>query len=91
MNPVVYLLVSVINLYSFLVIVWAIIGVLIYFNILNRSQPVVSKINEVLTKLIEPALRPIRNVLPDLGGVDVSPVILIILLNFVNYTLIYYF
>jgi YggT family protein len=64
---------------------------LVSFKILNKSQPVVWKVMDVLNRLIEPALNPIRKVLPDLGGVDISPILLILLLNFAREALYTYF
>lgn len=90
MNPFVMLLSNVIQLYSFVVLAWAVLGLLIYFNVANRNHPVVSKLDEVLGKLVEPALKPIRRALPDLGGVDISPIVLLLLLHFLNYALVYY-
>lgn len=91
MNPVVYLLITLIDLYGWAVIIWAVLGLLIYFRIINAYQPFVRTVNRTLDRLIEPALRPIRRILPPAGGIDVSPIILIVLLNFASYTLVYYF
>lgn len=90
MNPFIYLLTSIISLISFLLIVYIVISLLISFNILNRNQTLVSKVYYALGRLVEPLLEPIRKALPDLNGIDISPIILIILLNFVEYALIYY-
>lgn len=91
MNPVIYLLVNVISLYNLALIVWFVLGLLISFKIVNPYQPFVSKVNEVLSRLIEPALKPIRKYIPPVSGVDLSPIVLILLLRFVEYALVYYF
>jgi YggT family protein len=57
---------------------------LIAFNVVNPYNPTVRTIGEVLHRLTEPLLRPIRSVLPNLGGLDISPVILILLLLFLE-------
>ncbi len=57
---------------------------LVAFNVVNVRNPVVAQIGEVLYRITEPALRPIRNLLPNLGGVDISPIILILLLLFIS-------
>lgn len=69
-----------ITLYIWLVIIGAILSWLIAFDVINRRNPLVYTIAEGLYRITEPALRPIRNLLPDLGGLDVSPVILIVAL-----------
>lgn len=75
---------QIINLYVFVLGVYIILSWLIGFNIVNRYQPVVAKVNDVLTRITEPALRPIRKYMPDLGGLDLSPIVLILLLNFLD-------
>ena len=91
LNPFVNLLGEILYLYSLCLIVWVIMATLVSFKILNKSQPVVWKVMDVLNRLIEPALKPIRKVLPDLGGVDISPILLILLLNFAREALYTYF
>ncbi len=91
MLPFILLLSNIIELYSIVVIAWAVLGLLISFRIVNAYQPVVRKAEDVLNRLVEPALKPIRRVLPNLGGVDISPIILLLLLNFLKSALFYYF
>lgn len=90
LNPFVILLSQIIHLYTLVLIVWTVISILISFKIINSYQPVVSKIMQVLDRLCEPVLKPIRKYLPDLGGIDISPVILILLLNFLDNALFTY-
>ena len=90
LNPVVELILEIIHLYSYVLFAWVILRLLISFGIVNRYQPVVQKINLALFKLTDPLLRPIRKYMPDLGGIDISPIILIIGLNFIGKTLLYY-
>ncbi len=90
MLPFIQLINSIISLISFALIIYIIISLLISFNILNRHQPVVAKIYYALGRLMEPMLEPIRKLLPDLGGIDISPILLILLLNFVQNALVYY-
>ncbi|MFO7483671.1 YggT family protein, partial [Oceanibaculum nanhaiense] len=54
------------------------------FNVVNTTNRVVYTIGEFLYRITEPALRPIRQVLPNLGGLDISPIILILLLVFLK-------
>ncbi len=84
MHAVIWLIVTVIDLYKLAVLVYALVGLGIAFNIINRSQPFVQKLNYVLARLIEPVLAPIRKVIPPLGNVDISPLILFLILGFIQ-------
>jgi YggT family protein len=75
---------TVISLYIWLLIAQAILSWLVAFGIVNRHNRVVATIGDFLWRITEPLLRPIRRVLPDLGGIDISPVVLILLLWFVD-------
>lgn len=77
-----------ISLYMWVVIGSALLSWLIAFNVVNRHNQVVYMIADTLHRLTEPALRPIRNALPDFGGLDISPIVLIILLVFLRNVLI---
>ena len=90
-NPFLWLILTLIDLYSMAVIVWVVLNLLIQFNVVNAYQPLVRKCNEVLARLIEPVLVRIRRYLPAMGGVDLSPLVLLIGLNFLSYALRYYF
>ena len=57
---------------------------LVAFNVVNPRNQFVSMVGEFLYRITEPVLRPIRNVMPNLGGIDISPVILILLLLFIR-------
>lgn len=73
---------TVISLYIFVIIISAVLSWLVAFNVVNTQNRIVYTIGETLYRLTEPALRPIRRFLPNLGGIDISPVILILLLMF---------
>jgi YggT family protein len=85
------LLSTVISIYVWLLIAQAVLSWLVAFGIVNRYNRVVATIGDFLWRVTEPLLRPIRRVLPDLGGIDISPVILILLLWFVRNLLFEYF
>jgi YggT family protein len=57
---------------------------LVAFNVVNSHNPTVRTIWNMLYQLTEPVLRPIRSILPNLGGIDISPMILIIALMFLD-------
>jgi YggT family protein len=84
MGPLIGFIVLVIDLYVWVVIASAILSWLVAFNVVNTNNRVVLMIADTLYRLTEPALRPIRNILPNLGGIDISPVILILLLLFIR-------
>jgi YggT family protein len=72
------------QLYIYILIAAAVMSWLIAFNVVNPRSPVVMAISEFLYRVTEPALRPIRNILPNLGGIDISPVILILIIVFIQ-------
>ena len=72
------------NLYTWVLIISAIFSWLYAFNVINSSNQFVNSIGRMLFNLTEPALRPIRRILPDLGGIDISPVILLLIIFFIS-------
>jgi YggT family protein len=75
---------KVIDIYTWLVIASAIASWLVAFGVINTRNQVVRWIVDFLYRITEPALRPIRRILPNLGGVDISPVILLLGLFFLR-------
>ncbi|MBK8908848.1 MAG: YggT family protein [Rhodospirillales bacterium] len=84
MVNLVWLVDQLIGLYIFVIIVGVILSWLVAFNVVNTRNRFVYLVGDFTHRLTEPALAPIRRFMPDLGGVDVSPVILILLLYFVR-------
>jgi YggT family protein len=84
MNPFLWLIDTLISIYIWLLIASAVLSWLIAFNVVNTRNPIVHNVGEFLYRVTEPLLRPIRNMLPNLGGIDISPVILIIGLLFLR-------
>ncbi len=78
------------RLYIWLLIAAAVLSWLVAFNVVNVRNQFVSSIGDFLYRITEPALRPIRNMLPNLGGLDISPVILILIIYFIENVIIYY-
>ena len=75
---------SVINIYIWLIIINVILSWLVSFNILNTQSRFVFAILNATHQLTDPALNKIRKFIPNLGSIDVSPVILILLLIFIR-------
>jgi YggT family protein len=72
------------TLYIYVIIAAAVLSWLIAFNVVNTRHPLVAGIAEFLYRVTEPLLRPIRNVLPNMGSIDISPIILIIIIWFIQ-------
>ena len=89
-NPFVWLILTVITIYIWIIIAAVILSWLVAFNVVNAQNNVVRQIRYALYRLTEPALGPIRRVLPDLGGLDLSPMVLLILLIFLQRLIAYY-
>ena len=90
MVPLIEFIVYVIQLYIWVIIASAIFSWLIAFNVVNTSNRFVYSVAETLYRVTEPALRPIRSILPNLGGIDISPVILILIIYFIQEVIIRY-
>lgn len=84
MASILELILLIIRLYTWIVIGSAIFSWLYAFNVVNPRNQVVAVIGSTLYKLTEPALRPIRSILPDLGGLDLSPIVLLVGLWFLQ-------
>jgi YggT family protein len=78
------------DLYMYLLIAAAVLSWLIAFNVVNTRNQAVAMIADFLYRITEPALRPIRNILPNLGGIDVSPIILILIIIFLRDVIVRY-
>ena len=76
-----YIIFQILQFYKYAVIIYVILSMLISFNIINTNNRIISIVMDFLFKLIEPLLRVIRNVIPNFGAIDVSPVILIIIIE----------
>lgn len=71
---------ELLSLYSWAVIIAAVLSMLVAFGVLDTRNRIVWTIGDFFYRITEPALRPIRNALPDLGGIDISPIILLLLI-----------
>jgi YggT family protein len=84
MRAVLDIVLLVLQLYIWMLIAAAVLSWLIAFNVVNTRNPIVHSVGNFLYQITEPLLRPIRSMLPHLGGIDISPVILIIALLFLR-------
>ena len=84
MRSILYVILIVLDLYIWLLIAAAVLSWLVAFNVVNTRNQVVAMVGDFLYRITEPVLRPIRNMLPSLGGIDVSPVVLILIIIFLK-------
>ncbi|MCB2081518.1 MAG: YggT family protein, partial [Rickettsiales bacterium] len=84
MNPFINLISMVLTLYMWAMIIYVILGWLAYFNVVNRHNAFVARLGDALHRLINPVLSRIRRFVPVMGGLDLSPIILIILIFFIR-------
>jgi YggT family protein len=84
MYALLQLISTVIEIYIYILVASAILSWLIAFNVVNTRNPLVHTVADVLYRLTEPVLAPLRRVLPSLGGLDISPVVVILLLIFIR-------
>jgi YggT family protein len=84
MRAILNVVILALDLYKLVIIVAAVMSWLIAFNVVNARNDFVRSVWNALTALTEPALRPIRRILPNTGGVDISPVVLFLLILLVE-------
>ena len=89
MTALVLTLLFVLRIVWWIVILSAVFSWLYAFNVINSRNSFVNSIGSMLYKLTEPIYRPIRRIMPDLGGVDLSPIIVLIILYFLEVFLAY--
>jgi len=80
MRSILSIILLILDLYIWLLIAAAVLSWLVAFNVVNTRNQVVAMAGDFLYRITEPVLRPIRNILPSFGGIDLSPVVLILLI-----------
>jgi YggT family protein len=90
MSALLWLILQVINIFVWLIILQVVLSWLIAFNVINTSNRFVYMVGDFLYRVTEPAMRPIRRFLPNLGGIDLSPLVLLLLLFFAQRLLVEY-
>ena len=78
------------EIYIWLLIASAVLSWLIAFNVVNTRNQFVAMLWDFLYRITEPALGPIRRIMPNLGGIDISPVILILIIIFIEKVIVNY-
>ena len=85
MLPVIKLILTILDLYKIIIIAGAVLSWLIAFNVVNIRNDFVRSIWNLFLALTEPFLKPIRGFLPNTGGIDISPIILLLLIMFIQW------
>ena len=76
------------ELYMYILLAAAVLSWLIVFNVVNTRNPAVAMIGEFLYRVTEPVLRPIRDRLPNFGGIDISFIVVILIIYFIQWVII---
>src|SRR5688500_15812463 len=90
MRSILFVILLVLDIYIWLLIAAAVLSWLVAFNVVNARNQFVSMVGDFLYRITEPVLRPIRNIMPNLGGIDVSPVIVILLIILIKDIIVRY-
>ena len=85
MLPVIKLVLTILDLYKVVIIAGAVLSWLIAFGVVNIRNDFVRAVWNLFLALTEPFLRPIRKFLPNTGGIDISPIILLLLIMFIQW------
>ncbi len=89
MRAILEIILLVLDLYVWLLIASAILSWLVAFNVVNTRNPFVAGIAEFLYRITEPLLAPIRRIMPNFGGLDISPIILILIICLIQKLIVY--
>ena len=86
-DPIFRIAITILDLYIWAIIISAIMSWLVHFNVVNSRNQLVHTIGSFLWRITEPVLRPIRRFVPNLGGIDISPIVLILTIYFIQMVL----
>jgi len=89
MRAILEVFLIVLDLYVWLLIASAVLSWLIAFNVVNTRNQLVAAVAEFLYRITEPLLAPIRSFMPNLGGLDISPIILILIIILIQKLIVY--
>ncbi|HSS12522.1 MAG TPA: YggT family protein [Rhizomicrobium sp.] len=87
LNPIAALLIAVLEFYKWIVLAAVIVSWLTAFNVINSHNNFVRSLLRILYALTEPVFRPIRKILPPMGGLDLSPIIVFFIIWFLQYSI----
>jgi len=84
MGPIIWLLDTLLSLLFWAILIGVVASWLVAFNVINPHNQFVRAVLDTINRITEPLCRPIRRILPDLGGIDFSPMIVLLLIQFVR-------
>jgi YggT family protein len=84
MTAVLSTLVLILDIFKWIMLAMIIMSWLISFNVINTRNPFVYSVWDVLNRITDPVLRPIRRILPNMGGLDISPIIVFVIIFFLQ-------
>jgi YggT family protein len=87
LNPIAALLIAILDIYKWIVIAAVIVSWLTAFNVINQYNNLVRTLLRMLIALTEPVFRPIRKIIPPMGGLDLSPLIVFLIIWFLEYSI----
>jgi YggT family protein len=87
MNPIAFLILQILNFYEWVVIVAVIVSWLTAFNVINQYNNFVRSLLRILIALTDPVFRQVRRVIPPIGGLDLSPIVVILVIETIKYTI----
>ncbi len=90
-NPFVWLILTLIEIYTWVVIAAVVMSWLVAFGVINTYNQFARSVVSLLDALTDPVFRQVRRVIPPIGGLDISPLIVLIGLQFLSYLIAYYF
>jgi YggT family protein len=90
MHPILALVYVILDIYKWVLIIYVVLDWLIAFNVINTYNRFVATVRDVLARLTEPVLRQIRGFIPAVGGIDLSPLVALIAVWFLQYLIVYY-
>ena len=89
-NPFVWLLLTLIDIYTWVIIAAVVVSWLVAFGVINTYNQFAHAIVRFLDAATDPVFRQVRRIIPPLGGLDISPLIVLIALQFIRYAIAYY-
>jgi len=89
LNPIAALLIAVLEIYKWVVLAAVLVSWLAAFNVINEHNNVVRTLLRILYALTEPVFRPVRRVIPTVAGLDLSPIVVLVAIWFLQYTITY--
>ena len=90
MGALFYVIYLALNFYLYVVVAWVVLSWLIAFNVVNTRNQFVAMVADFLYRITEPVLGPIRKVMPHLGPIDISPIVLFFIIIFLQQVIIRY-